>query len=667
MNLNNVFVCDIETKGYLEDIKTFEDLHVFGLAYRDSEGVWVTKYTNKFEDIQKVVGNPKNTLVFHNGICYDKPVLEKMGFDFKANIIDTLGISYYLYPERTKHGLESWGEFFGVPKPEISSWVGLTYEEYTHRVVEDCKINTNLWIMMYNYLKNMYGKDEDIVKVINYLNFKMECLMIQEKYPLHLDLNKVEENIKILEKIVAEKENILNSIMSPVPVKAKRKKPKVMYKKDGELSAGGLKWHKMLKSCGLPEDYDGYIEEVVKYEEPNCQSTNQMKDFLFNKGWQPKIFKDGANGKVPQLRDDDKELCPDIKRMIKDMPELESLSGLSVTQHRLGYLKNFLKFSNERGESKAWAMGFTKTLRLKHSAPFVNLPKPSADYGQYVRSCIVAPKGYKIIGADLSSIEDKTKQISIYPLDPKYVESMNTKGWDAHLALGERAKMFTKEEVEFYKWYKNKDKEDNLYSCPDCYIDLAGEAKESLFEQLDKKRSVAKTANYACVYGAGVPKIAESTGLKRKDAQELHRGYWDLNWSVKKYAETRTVKKVKGTNWVRMSKKVGGLKQVNEVAWVWNEVSNMWLYLKNDKDRFSAVNQNSGVRIFDTWCYFLTKMGLKISFQAHDEVLIYVEEEKVTEAVDIIKKAMQKVNEVFNPPIPLECDYKIGDNYSEVH
>ena len=68
-----------------------------------------------------------------------------------------------------------------------------------------------------------------------------------------------------------------------------------------------------------------------------------MKEFLFSVGWEPKIYKDGANGKVPQLRDDDKNLCPDIQRLIKEHPELESLDGLSVAQHRAGYLKGFLK------------------------------------------------------------------------------------------------------------------------------------------------------------------------------------------------------------------------------------------------------------------------------------------------------------------------------------
>lgn len=666
MDLSRIFVCDIETIGYLEDISSFEDLHVFGVAYKDGEK-WATKHTNKFEDIQKVVGNPNNTLVFHNGISYDKPVLEKMGFEFKANIIDTLGISYYLYPEKNKHGLAEWGEFFGVPKPEIESWTDLSYEEYVNRVTEDCKINTNLWLLMYDYLKKLYGKDEDIVRVINYLNFKMECLQIQEAVPLQLDIEKVKENLAFLENIISEKEALLNAILPKIPIKAKRSRPKVMFKKDGTLSAAGSKWMKMLKACDLPEDYDGVIEEIVKYEEPNCQSSKQMKEFLFDRGWKPKIFKDGANGKVPQLRDDNKELCPDIKRMIKEIPELEALDGLSVAQHRAGYLKRFLKDADEKGRARAWASGFTKTLRLKHTAPFVNLPKPSAEYGEYVRSCIVAPKGYKIIGADLSSIEDKTKQIAIYPLDPEYVQSMNTKGWDAHLALGLTAKMFTEDEVQFYKWYKNKDKGGNDFTIPEMYEGLSEERQHELFEKLDAKRAVSKTGNYALVYGSGIQTLMESTGLNRKDAQKLSDGYWELNWSVKKFAETRKVKTVKGTNWVQVNKNAGGLKQIKETNWIWNEMSNMWLYLKNDKDRFSAVNQNSGVRVFDTWCYFLTKMGLKISFQAHDEVLIYVKEEEVDNAVKIIKEAMKKVNDVFKPPVPLECDYAIGDRYSEVH
>lgn len=666
MDLNKVYVCDIETTGFLDDIQSFEDLHVLSVCYPVGDK-WHVKSTNNWDDIQKLLSNPDNTLVFHNGIMYDKPVLQKMGFDFKASIIDTLGLSYYLYPELDKHGLESWGEYFGVPKPKIEDWSSLSYEEYEHRCSEDTKINTRLWIQQLAYLRELYGDDAEVKRAINYINFKMYVLHKQDTNPLYIDIQKTQSNLEILEGIIKEKEEELNSIMPPVPIKTKRKRPKVLHKKDGSLSVAGAKWMNMVESCGLPQDYDGEIEEVVGYDEPNCQSTKQMKEFLLSKGWKPTIFKDGANGKVPQLRDDDKMLCPDIQRLIIDYPELQALDGLSVAQHRAGYLKGFLKHSDSGGRVKAWAHGFTKTLRLKHAAPMVNLPKVSAQYGEYVRSCIVAPKGYKVIGSDLSSIEDKTKQIELYPIDPDYVMSMNTKGWDAHLSLGLKAGMFTEQEVAFYKWYKNKDKEESDYTCPDIYIGLSDDSKSELFAELDRRRGIAKTGTYSLTYLCGVPKLMELTNLKRKGATNLHKGYWDLNWSVKKFAETRTVKAVNGINWVRLNKKVGGLKQVDSVNWIYNKFTGMWLYLKNDKDRFSAINQSNGVKVFDVWCYYLDDCGINISAQFHDELMFYIKEEYVDNAISYIKSSMEKVNKYFNPPIPLECDYKVGDNYGDVH
>lgn len=670
MRLDNVLVADIETIGLLPKLKTFKDLHVMSCSYKDKQGIWRVISTNKFEDIQKMFGNPDNTIVMHNGICFDKPALELMGIEVKAEIIDTLALSYYLYSERDKHGLEVWGAFFGVPKPEIEDWEGLTYEEYKHRCEEDVKINTNLWVMMLSYLRNLYDNDDElIIKTIRYLNFKMTKLRSQEENPIQIDMEQCRKNLEFLEGVIAEKEAELNAIMPKVPVKAKRTKPKVCFKKDGSLSVAGEKWFLMVNQLNLPSDYEGVIEEITKYEEPNCQSANQMKDFLFSLGWKPTIFKDGANGKVPQLRDDDKNLCPDIQRLIEENPSLQALDGLSVAQHRSGYLKGFLAKADENGRASAWASAFTRTLRLKHAAPFANLPKPSSPHGALVRGVMVAPEGYVCIGADLSSIEDKCKQISIYDLDPEYVKSMNTKGWDAHLALGEKAGMFTADEVQFYKWYKNKKKDDNPYTCPEAYINMSEEEQEHFNHKLDKVRATAKTTNYACTYGAGAAKIAETTDMTLKEAKKLHAGYHEINWSVKKFAETRKVKTVMGTNWRKLHKKAGGLQETTTSDWIWNEYSKMWLFLKNDKDRFSACNQNFGVKVFDMWAYFLMQEGINFSAEFHDEEFWYCKDEpaEIERHIQAIKNSIVKVNKYFNPPIPIECDYKIGKNYAEVH
>jgi hypothetical protein len=644
MNLDKVFVVDIECDGLLD---TLTKLHVLSACYYSENNKWEIISTNDSARIQNLVGNPDNVIVGHNFIGYDKPALEKLGYEFKAQVIDTLGLSWYLYNEHLKHGLESWGERFGVPKPEIEDWENLTYEDYKHRCEEDVKINTNLWVKMLSLLTELYEDRNTIISVIKYFTFKMECLRYQEENKVLIDIEKCKENLGILESIIEEKNEQLKKVMPKVPKYSVRKKPANPFKKDGSLSAAGERWFDLLEKANLPSDYDGELKEVVKYDEPNPASDQQMKDYLTSLGWTPKFFKDGANGKVPQLRDDDKNLCPNIQKLIAIKPELEALDGLSVASHRAGYLKAFLKYADKDGYAIARCNGFAKTIRLKHSNPFVNLPKPTAQYGEYVRSVMIAPPGKVLIGSDVSSLEDKTKQIAIYSYDPDYVEQMNVKGWDAHLDIGERSGLLNSEEIKFFKWFKSKDKKQE--DCPEIYLNFSEEDMSKEYVRLSKKRAVAKTVNYAATYGAGASKISESAGIQLREAKNVLETYWERNWSVKQYAEDRETKQVDGK------------------TWVYNPYSKLWLYLTSEHIKFSACNQNAGVKMFDLWIYFMINEGLKPIAQFHDEVLLCVDEDKAEWAEKTLHKCMENVNNLLGYPIKLEVDVQVGRTYADVH
>ena len=78
MNLDNVYVADLETKGLLDKLNSWEDFHVLGIGWKNKNNTWQIKTTNSFEDVQKVLGNKNNIIVMHNGVRYDKPALEKM-------------------------------------------------------------------------------------------------------------------------------------------------------------------------------------------------------------------------------------------------------------------------------------------------------------------------------------------------------------------------------------------------------------------------------------------------------------------------------------------------------------------------------------------------------------------------------------------------------------
>ena len=649
-NLSNVYIVDIECKGLLHELKSKEDFYVMSIGWK-SNGKWNIKSTNKEEDIAKVFENPNNTIAGHFFLGYDIHALKKIfpNINFQASIIDTLSLSHYLFNDKLKHGLEEWGVELGFNKVKIEKdeWTNLTYEKAVERCERDVLINALLWDKQLDLLRQLYIDDEKIQSPIARANWKIELQHIQENNKIKLDVELCRKNLAYLEGIIKEKEDLLNKILPKIPNKVKRQKPNSLYKKDGELTEAGKHWKRLTDGCNLPLDYEGIIEEVVSYSEPNCQSTSQMKAYLLSKGWKPKIFKDGANGKVAQLRDDNKELCSSIKSLIKDVPELEALDGLSVAQHRAGYLKAFLDTMTEDGYVTASWSGMAKTWRVKHTKPIVNLPSNNSQYGELVRSCLIAPQGMLFANADLSSLEDKTKQCSIYPYAPDYVETLNTPGYDAHLAIGLASGFLSQDEVDFFNWYK-KDNRDRK-NLPEIFKVYSDEELSEQFKKISKVRKSSKVVNYACTYSASPKKIAETADIPLKDAQKLHKAYWDTNISIKQFTDSLEIKTVDGRNWI------------------YNPFTKLWLLLTADHIKFSSCNQNFGACVFDLFLWYLVQAGIKPIMTIHDELSFYIKEGEEGWARKVIKESMDKVNNAFNQPIKFESEPEFATSYGNVH
>lgn len=540
---NNVYIVDIEATGLLEDNPS---IHILSCRFLGSSG-WTTMSTTNLDDMRRIFEEPDNIVVGHFFKSYDINVLKLNIPDMKVNceIIDTLPLSQYLFENMMSHGLEAFGKIYGTLKTEVSKdqWQGLTteqleymwelealeqrspteevafqdlfmqYSDHKELMKERCEgdvlINQKLWHDILDYLFELYdGSEEDVNRVINKTNFKMDQLQGQYDNPIKLDLEFTQKSHDTLEEIYTGKKQALEAHMPEVPKYDKKSKPKVMEKKDGTLSSNGKKWYDLLEDLGLQKDEEGPIEYIASYEEPNAGSPNQLKDFLLGLGWQPKEHKDGANGPVPQVMVDEdgvKVLCPNIIKMIPQYPFLENLQGMSVAKHRWGVVKGFLKNDIGDGHVRAQWSGITASWRVKHVAPISNLPSNRSQYGEYIRKCLVAPEGYVWANSDLSSLEDKTKQNCIINLDPEYVETLNVKGFDAHLNLGLLAGFFTDEEVEFFKWYKKLDKDKGeLESLPGIekfpsFKHFTGKQAYEFNEVLAVRRQGAKVSNYSCL------------------------------------------------------------------------------------------------------------------------------------------------------------------------
>ena len=115
-----------------------------------------------------------------------------MGYDVsKCLVIDTLYLSWYLYPTRILHGLEAHGEEFGIPKPPIADWSTLTQEEYNHRVMQDARIQQMLWKKIMKDFYRLYGNNKsDVVRVINHMQMKGFHLRNSQETRWKLDVGK---------------------------------------------------------------------------------------------------------------------------------------------------------------------------------------------------------------------------------------------------------------------------------------------------------------------------------------------------------------------------------------------------------------------------------------------------------------------------------------------
>ena len=611
-------VFDIETDGLLEEATK---IHV--LSWMDENGV-VQHTHDQFN--MAVFFTQAKTLVGHNIIRFDIPVVEKLlGIKVEAKLVDTLALSWYLNHDRPRHGLEGYGEDYGVPKPKITDWNNLTPEEYAHRCNEDVKINAKLYKDLSAQLEWLYQDQTERESFVQYLSFKMDCARQQEALGWKLDVAKAQSHYEELQSLKEEKIEQLAEAMPKNKIYKKVEKPTRMTKADGSLTVYGERWMALLRAGGHPSTTVGPIQVLDKEERANPNSNNQVKEWLQALGWQPATFKyhrnpDGSERTVEQVRDGS-ELCESVKLLIDKNPSVGILDGLSVINHRLGVFKGFLDCHKD-GWLKAEIAGFTNTLRFKHYKPLVNLPGVDKPWGAEIRGCLTAPEGFVLCGADMTSLEDTTKRHYMQPLDPEYVAEMSREGFDPHLDLAKHAGAITQADID----------------------------KHNLGEiSLKALRKNYKVVNYSATYGVGATKLSRTTGLSVKESKKLLEAFWDRNWAIPKLADSMYPREKNGKKWLK------------------NPVSGYYHSLRSDKDKFSTLNQSTGVFCFDNWVALCRRNGVQTIGQFHDEIIALVADGQQEQTKQVMEKAIATLNDKLKLNVPLGVDAQFGTNYAEIH
>ena len=109
------------------------------------------------------------------------------------------------------------------------------------------------------------------------------------------------------------------------------------------------------------------------------------------------------------------------------------------------------------------------------------------------------------------------------------------------------------------------------------------------------------------------------------------------------------------------------IRDSNGTKWLYNPVSGFWYSLRYDKDRFSTLNQGTGVYCFDTWIKHVMSVRPQLTAQFHDEIVLCLKLGSRAKCDRLLKWAIDETNKELNLNVKLDVSIDYGKAYSEIH
>jgi len=414
------FSCDIETDG-------LDPTVVWCIALQNIETGAVHTFTpdrvNLFNDWLQ----DGTTLVFHNGIGYDVPVMEKLlGTDFtNVQVEDTMIMSQLVLPNREGgHSLASWGERLKFDKGDYNDWT-----HYTEEMLEYCVRDVEVTTKLYKHLADKVSEQGRDALELEYAT-KKHC-SAQEKYGWYFNQRKAIEVLYDVNEELRSAEEEVHKVFIPLPTWKKATELKQKFKADNTRT---LAYAKQVKNECHTNDAGEY--GYFAYPPLNLGSRQQVAHHLMHYGWKPTVFTETGRPKV------DESTLEDV-----DIPEAKVIARYLMLQKRKSQLDSWLKAFNEDTHSihsRVHTLG-TVTNRMSSSNP--NLQQVTAsgkEFGAEMRSLFTVRPNKVLVGADLAGLE--LRCLAHYMCDTAYTQEILT--GDIHTKNQESAGLGTRGEAK---------------------------------------------------------------------------------------------------------------------------------------------------------------------------------------------------------------------------
>ena len=607
---------DLESNGLYYDVT---EIHTLAIKIEDGD---TYVYTSKpiegsagslSDGIEILKAHKKHTIVGHNIINYDLPVLKKLlGYTHSGEVLDTLLVSKLLYPNlllidsnntkvppklKGSHSLASWGYRLGNYKGDYDDWTKLTQEmvEYNRQDVE----------VTYALLQRFIKKGLPPKQALELEQKFATIITRQEHYGWLFDVKKAEQlHIELLQDKEEAYEELLK-VFQPIRTWFPKDYPKIAYKKNGQKSQTLLTQE--ANGCHYNDDMEwGYWEDV------NFNPASGKHKVKFIEHYFGKIEWELTDKGTPKTGEDDLLKLFEDKEFAAPLVKYLNISKLlgQLAEGDNAWLK--LVKSDGRIHGYVDTLGAV-TRRCTHNSPNVaQVPSGKAFKGKECRELFTVGKGKKLVGCDMSGLELRV--------------------FAHYLARFDKGK------------YANVILEGDIHSYNQQSAGLP-------------TRDNAKTFIYGTLYGAGDEKVGQIVG---KDAKEGKRLKNMFKRNVPAYA-----KLLEGV--ADAVKKNGMLKALDGNPYI----------IRSAHSALNTLLQGAGALLCKQWLVLadeeLQSKGYRpgIDYEwvgnIHDEVAAEVTEGLEEDIAEIIKSTTTKAGEVFNLRIRLDGEAKIGRTWYDVH
>ena len=653
--MSKKLVFDIECDGFL-----YETEYIHMIVTEDLITGEIKCYHNNQSNIKPWDGiinagvktlAQADVLCGHNIKMFDIPVLKKLrstwGFHLnpKQIHIDTISLSRLMFPSRFQHTLESWAKTLKTPMQKVQNenWTEAT-QNMLDRCIADVQINT----ILLRYLQrkvDQHAKEE--TQWLPSLFLEQEICAIhaeQTQVGVWYDVEKAKKTLKVFDPILKSLRDKITEGVPPCIDPPGITKPKRIlaaadpegykgvakpFKKDRTPAAVTVKWFEG-GSMAFSTKYGAktMLQTVkgryckIAYRPFSPDSDPEIKDYLYTLGWTPDEWntKKQPNGSYKKMSPKLSEssfgsLPPGLGQTVKEYRTLKHRRGLIQSIKNPDTAGALCRVRDDgRVPANAITCG-TPTARYRHSGAVCNIPRPSSDYGEEIRSLYGVDPIHWQVGVDLSGIEARMLAHGCFqfPGGPAFAELILTKqdgGW--HQA--------------------NAD----LWNC---------------------SRDDAKTELYALMFGAGPLKLGNI--LSRSPAEGKRNKERFMN-AYKPYALLEDQLRYE---------------QVMNQGWI-QGIDGRRLYVRNKKDVLNTYTQGNAAILFKYWLVEISKIRASattrieqiIAYHDEGQFELYTAGKLIAEDFgrDCERLAIE-AGRHFNINVEINAEAKVGKNWAECH